>query len=109
MAWLIRDNDVLATLEVAESFRDRFKGLLGRDELAGALLIRPGRSVHTLGMRFAIDVAFCNGEMKVLSVTTMSPFRLSVPRLTARCVIEAPAGAFDRWHLAVGDQLEIKE
>ncbi|MHB1487512.1 MAG: DUF192 domain-containing protein [Acidimicrobiales bacterium] len=108
MAWLLRDNDVLATLEIAESLRDRFKGLVGRDDLAGALLIRPGRSVHTLGMRFAIDVAFCDKDLKVLATTTLSPYRLSVPRRGAHCVIEAPAGAFERWHLAVGDQLEIQ-
>lgn len=108
MAWLLRDNDVLATLEVAESARDRFKGLLGRDDLAGALLIRPARSVHTVGMRFAIDVAFCDKDLKVLAMTTLLPYRLAAPRLGARCVIEAPAGAFERWHLVVGDQLEIQ-
>ncbi|MGH9301098.1 MAG: DUF192 domain-containing protein [Acidimicrobiales bacterium] len=108
MPWLLRQNDVLATLEVAESFRERALGLLGRDEVPGALLIRPARSVHTIGMRFAIDVAFCDKELMVLSTTTLSPFRLTVPRMRARCVIEAPAGAFARWGLGVGDQLEIK-
>ena len=37
-------------------------GLLGRDGIEGALLLRPARSVHTLGMRFAIDVAFCDAD-----------------------------------------------
>ena len=110
MAWLLRDGDVLAALDVAESLPDRLRGLLGRDGLEGALLIRKARSVHTVGMRFPIDVAFCNSDLVVVDmVTPMSRYRLSRPRFKARCVIEAEAGAFERWRLLPGDQLEIKD
>lgn len=106
--WLVRDGDVLATLEVADSARGRSKGLLGRDGIEGALLLRPARSVHTIGMRFPIDVAFLDGALVVLATVTMRPGRIGMPRLSARAVIEAEAGAFARWSLRVGDQLEIK-
>jgi uncharacterized protein len=110
MAWLLRDGDVLAALDVAESLPDRLRGLLGRDGLEGALLIRKARSVHTVGMRFPIDVAFCNADLVVVDMLTpMSRYRLGRPRFKARCVIEAEAGAFERWRLLPGDQLEIKD
>ena len=108
MAWLVRDGDVLAAVEVAESFGSRLKGLLGRDGLDGALLLRPARSVHTVGMRFAIDVAFCDASMRVLATRTMRPYRMTVPRWKAKCVVEASAGAFERWGLRVGDELEVR-
>ena len=108
MAWLLRDGEVLAALEVAEGFTGRSRGLLGRDGIEGALLIKPARSVHTVGMRFPIDVAFCDRDMTVVATITMRRFRLSRPRLKARCVVEAEAGAFDRWSLRPGDRLEIK-
>ena len=108
MAWLIRGDDVLATLDVADSFATRLKGLLGRDGIDGAFLIRPAASVHTLGMKFAIDVAFCDKSMTVVDLITMRPNRLSMIRPKARCVIEAEAGAFERWGLRRGDQLEIR-
>jgi uncharacterized membrane protein (UPF0127 family) len=108
MAWLLRDGDVLAAIEVAESFGARLKGLLGRDGLDGALLLRPARSVHTVGMRFAIDVAFCDASMRVIAVRTMPPQRMTMPRRKAKCVIEASAGAFERWGLRVGDELEVR-
>jgi uncharacterized membrane protein (UPF0127 family) len=109
MAWLLRDGDVLAALDVAESLPDRFRGLLGRDGLDGALLIRKARSVHTVGMRFAVDVAFCDADLIVVDMLAPMPrYRLSRPRMRARCVIEAEAGAFERWRLRPGDQLEIK-
>lgn len=108
MAWLLRDGEVLAALEVAEGFAARSKGLLGRDGVEGAMLIKPARSVHTVGMRFPIDVAFCDREMTVLDTVTMGRFRLTRPRVRSRCVIEAEAGAFERWGLRPGDRLEIK-
>lgn len=108
MPWLLRDGEVLAALEVAEGFTGRSRGLLGREGIEGALLIKPARSVHTVGMRFPIDVAFCDRDMTVVATVTMRRFRLSRPRLKARCVVEAEAGAFERWSLRPGDHLEIK-
>ena len=108
MPWLIRDGEVLATLEVARGLGGRLHGLLGRDSVEGALLLRPARSVHTIGMRFPIDVAYCSSDLRVLDCVTMPRHRLGRPRRRARCVIEAEAGAFERWGLHVGDQLEIK-
>ena len=109
MPWLLRDGDVLCSLEVAEGARGRGRGLLGRDGLDGALLLRPAIQVHTLGMRFAIDVAYVDGSMRVIDVVTpMAPWRLGAPRVRARGAIEAAAGSFERWGLHVGDELEIR-
>ena len=108
MAWLVRDGEVLATLEVARTTRAKLRGLLGRDGVEGALMIPKAKSVHTVGMRFPIDVAFCDRDMRVIAVVCMHRHRLGRPRLRARCVIEAEAGAFERWKLAPGDHLEVK-
>jgi hypothetical protein len=109
MPWLLREGEVLASLEVARSRRDRMQGLLGRDGIEGALLIEPARSVHTMGMRFPLDVAFCDGGLTVLKVVRMGRHRVSLPVLRAHSVIEAEAGSFARWQLRPGDQLEVKE
>ena len=108
MPWLLRDGDVLASLEVAEERRTRRKGLLGRDGIDGALLLVPARSVHSVGMRFPIDVAWLDGELTVLRTTRLARNRMTRPVLRAHAVLEAEAGAFARWDLQVGDQLERK-
>ncbi len=108
MPWLVHDSKVLATLEVADSVTSRSRGLLGRDGIEGALLLAPARSVHTVRMRFAIDVAFLDADHVVLRILTMPPNRLSRPVWRARSVIEAEAGSFDRWNLRPGDRLEIR-
>lgn len=108
MAWLMRDATVLASVEVADTFATRCRGLLGRDGIDGALLLRPARSVHTLGMRFAIDVAHCDGDLRVLHISRMRPHRVGRPFRRAYVIIEAEAGAFERWGLQVGDELAIE-
>ena len=108
MAWLLRDGEVLASLEVAATRRARSRGLLRRDGVEGALLLQPCRSVHTVGMRFPIDVAFCDEDLRVLRIVTMPRHRLSRLVWRSRTVIEAEAGAFARWGLRPGDQLEVK-
>jgi uncharacterized membrane protein (UPF0127 family) len=100
---------VLASLEVASTLRERTRGLLGRDGVDGALLLRPARSVHTAGMRFSIDVAFLDREFVVLRVQRMRPWRVSRLVWRARSVLEAEAGAFSMWGLCPGDRLEIRE
>lgn len=109
MGWLLRDGEVLASVEVADSRPARRRGLLGRDSIDGALLLVPARSVHTIGMRFPIDVAWLDGELTVLRTTCVRRHRVSRPVLKARSVLEAEAGAFARWNLVVGDQLELKD
>lgn len=108
MPWLLRDDKVLASLDVAGTARRRSRGLLGRDGIDGALLLRPARAVHTVRMRFPIDVAFCDADMVVVRTVRMAPNRLGRPCLKARCVIEAEAGAFEKWGVVPGVQLEVR-
>jgi len=108
MTWLLREGDVLAAAEVAETFAQRSRGLLGRTGYEGAMVLPRTRSVHTFGMKFAIDVALCDQELTVLRVWTVRPYRMTFPRRRGRSVIEAEAGAFERWGLRVGDHLELR-
>ncbi|WP_328768951.1 DUF192 domain-containing protein [Streptomyces sp. NBC_00286] len=96
-------------LELAESRRARRRGLLGRDGIDGALLLTPASAVHTLGMRFAIDVAYLDRELRVLAVRTMRPGRIGRPRFRARHVLEAEAGAMEGWGLRLGVRVTVRD
>ncbi|GHI05281.1 hypothetical protein Scel_36020 [Streptomyces cellostaticus] len=95
-------------LEISTSYRARTKGLLGRDALDGAMLLSPASGVHTFGMRIPIDVAYLDRRLTVLAVRTMQPGRLGRPRLRARHVLEAEAGAMAEWGLDVGVQVTVE-
>ena len=109
MAWLVHDGTVLASVERADSVKSRTKGLLGRDGIDGALLLDRTKSVHTIGMKFPIDVAFCDDEMRVLRIVTMPKHRVSRIEFGAACAIETTAGRFNHWQIEPGAQLEIRD
>ncbi|MEV6530289.1 DUF192 domain-containing protein [Streptomyces sp. NPDC051639] len=94
-------------LELAESAGARRRGLLGRDGVEGALLLGPASAVHTLGMRFTVDVAYLDRRLRVLAVRTMRPGRLGLPRPRSRYVLEAEAGAMERWGVRRGAQVTL--
>lgn len=94
-------------LEVATTPWARTRGLLGRDGIEGALWLPGVRSVHTMGMRFALDVAWLDGDGRVRRVRTMRPWRMSRWVPGAAGVLEAEAGIFARWGLEIGSVVDL--
>ena len=109
MPWIVADGRVLASADLATDRATRTKGLVGRDHLEGALVLQPCRWIHTIGMRFPLDVAYLDADGVVVKTLRMKRRRLGIPVWHARVVVEAEAGAFARWGLRVGDVLEIRD
>jgi len=108
VAWLVSEARVLAAADLADDRRSRRKGLLGREHIDGALVLEPCRWVHTLGMKFDIDVAHLDCDGRVIHLASMRPHRIGRPIPKARSVIEAERGAFERWGLHLGDIIEVR-
>ena len=92
------------TVRHATRLPDRLRGLLGRGSLGPdeVLVITPCAAIHTIGMRFAIDVAFVGRAGRILRVDrAVRPWRVRwCP--AARSVVEMAEGGADRLGLAVG-------
>jgi uncharacterized membrane protein (UPF0127 family) len=79
----------------ARSRSARRRGLVGRPcpALGEALVIDPARQVHTLGMRYAIDVVFCDERWIVVHVVRgLRPWRVTRWVRRARYAVELGAG-----------------
>ena len=109
MAWLVSDGNVIASAEVARGRVERGRGLLGRDSLDGAFVIPQCRWIHTIRMRFPLDVAFVDEAGQVVKTVRMKQHRIGMPVRSASWLVEAEAGAFARWGLRVGDVIELRE
>jgi uncharacterized protein len=99
-------------VDVADSSLSRMVGLLGKSGLAPAtgLLIMPSQAVHSMGMRFPIDVLFMDRNWRVIHVQpSMVPYRISGLHWRARCVLELPVGAIAETCTSVGDELRIED
>jgi uncharacterized protein len=68
----------------------------------------PSRGVHTIGMRFAIDlVALDDRGIVVDSVTGLQPWRIRLPRRGTVGVLELPVGSLARSGTSVGHRIEF--
>ncbi len=86
----------LCELVVLGTWVKRLRGLLGTDERARPVLLTRCRSIHTCGMRYALDVAFVGERGEVLSVLRGLAPRRRVSCTKAVCVAERPASE-DEW------------
>jgi uncharacterized membrane protein (UPF0127 family) len=107
--WLVSKANVLASAELATSHADRGRGFLGRDHAEGALVLDHTRWIHTIGMRFTLDVAYVDRDGIVIRTSRMRPYRIGPFVRDAARVVEAQAGSFERWGLRLGDVVELRE
>jgi uncharacterized membrane protein (UPF0127 family) len=106
-----RDTVLADRADIADTAAKRNKGLLKHTGLAPGegLWIVPCQAIHTIGMKFPIDVLFLNKTKRVLKVRrNMNKWKMAVC-LGARSVLELPAGRCHAMQTAVGDQLEFEK
>ena len=71
--------------------------------------IAPCEAVHTIGMKFPIDVLFLDRKKRVLKIRKeMKVWRMAAC-FRAHSVLELPAGLSDETGTTVGDQIELEK
>jgi hypothetical protein len=107
-----RQTEIADSVMVADTFRSRLRGWLGRDEvnIGEGLWIVPSRAVHTRGMSFPIDSLFLDRTYRVVAAEeNMSPGHMTRFWWRARTVLELPAGTLRRTGTCVGDQIQMQQ
>jgi len=106
-------NAYLAThLSVAGTHWSRLRGLMGKDAASftagDGLWIIPSRGVHTLAMRFPIDVLYLDTNKLVVHVEqNLKPWRVARVSMRAASVLELPGNTLRSSGTAIGDEIEI--
>ena len=99
---------VLPRVALTTNAWDRLRGLLGRPRLqpGEGLLIDPCPSVHTIGMRYPLDLVFLDPEFRLLKqVESLQPLRWASCH-GARATLELAPGSLNALALTPGDRLE---
>lgn len=107
----LRDTCVVAQVWDASSVWERTRGLLGRPALlpGQGMLIRDCRLVHTLGMRYALDLAFLDGTGQIKKlVRDIRPNRMAGSFKAAQ-TLELATGTLAQLALSTGDMLTWRE
>lgn len=95
------------SVQLADGFLTRLRGLIGtRNTRQTGLWLTPCASIHTIGMRFPIDVVFIDRKGMVRKIdVAVPPFRVRRAARGTYSVLELPAGYTRRVQLRVGDRL----
>lgn len=84
------------------------RGLLGRAQLAPGegFLIESCNLVHTVGMRYALDLVFLDAEWRICKITeAVRPMRCA-GAFAAKATLELLAGTLAPMGLRLGQQLQ---
>lgn len=106
-----RQTPLMLQGRLANTFWTRLRGLLGTDSLqSGEGLILAGeKSIHTLFMRFPIDVVYVDKQFIVIrTASNMIPYRLGPFVARSAYVLEMPVGVISNTSTQVGDVLKFE-
>jgi len=112
MKLMYGDSVLVPNLIPAFRIIDRMVGLLGRDGLqpGSAMLLRPCGSIHTVGMRFSLDVIFVDSDMRVTKVVRgLKPGRLCLGGRGAKAAIEMESGSLELTGIVPGVPLRTTD
>ena len=90
----------------ADTFFKRLIGLMGKKDFNHALLFANLRdsSIHTMFMRFEIDVYFIDENKRVFDKTSLKPWRFYKSKKQAKYVLETKKGLLK---IKIGDYLDF--
>lgn len=96
---------------MARTAIDRFVGLMGRKDLSTVFLLIPHcRSVHTCFMRGPIDLAFLDGQGRVVVLKeAVKPWRLAFGTSESESTLELPAGYLRSKGIQRGDRIKCQQ
>jgi uncharacterized membrane protein (UPF0127 family) len=99
-------------LALANTHWTRLRGLLGTspDDFRNGcgIWIVPCHGVHTLAMRFPIDVAYLDPDRIVIHIEReLRPWRFAPVRMQAASVLELPSQVLSETGTEMGDKIEI--
>lgn len=118
-AFRITDKNTLKNEEIiadpviqAQSFLDKLFGLTIRRKLSKkkGFLLYNCNSIHTLWMRYSIDVIFIDINGEVLAVfNNLKPFRITPFIKNASYALEMISGTVEKNSLKAGDNIQFED
>lgn len=90
----------------ADTFFKRLIGLMGKKDFKDCMIFKNLRdsSVHSMFMRFEIDVYFIDENRTVFEKASLKPWRFYRPKKQAKCILETEK---NRLKLEIGDKLDF--
>jgi uncharacterized protein len=98
------------SIESAETFFTRLKGLMFRKQLSngGGLYLHPCKSIHTFFMKFPIDVLYINKDWKIVGMEEkLEPGKIGRQFPGAASVVELESGSIQKNGIKEGQIVKL--
>lgn len=108
MKILINEKKILSEVKIAKNSIDRLKGLMFDHDMKDmdAFFIPHCNWIHTMFMKFPIDVVYLDNKYKVIDTdSNVLPWRMCMPRFKARHVLELKSGFLLNNKICTGEVL----
>ena len=91
---------------LADTFFKRFKGLMGKKDFEDTLLFTnlTDSSIHTMFMRFEIDIYFIDKNKIIYDKVSLKPWKFYKPKKRAAYILETKK---NKLKLEIGDSLDL--
>ncbi|MDR1086760.1 MAG: DUF192 domain-containing protein [Endomicrobium sp.] len=90
----------------AQTFWQRFIGLMFKKNIKYSVLFKNCKSVHTFFMHFNLDVIFLDRDNRVIKIVKqLKPFRIVLPVKNAVSIVEMPSNAIENVNSLLGKKL----
>jgi uncharacterized membrane protein (UPF0127 family) len=97
---------IVNKIKIADTFKKRLIGLIGRDKLQDeGLLLTNCSSIHCFFMKTTIDVVYLSNNMTVLYKETIKPWRIGKFIKGTKHILEIPENASEC--IKIGDTIEL--
>ncbi|WP_405294893.1 DUF192 domain-containing protein [Methanobrevibacter sp.] len=100
------NEQVNVKIVLADTFFKRFKGLMFKKDFNECMLFSNlnDSSIHSLFMRFTIDVYFIDENMIIYDNVTLKPWKFYKPKKHAKYILETKK---NKLKLEIGDKLDF--
>lgn len=94
-------------IEYADTFFKRFKGLMLKKDIDFGVVFAnlSGSSIHTMFMRFEIDVYFLDENNVIYEKVSLKPWRFHSPKRRPESILETKRNYVS---LKIGDKIEFQ-
>ena len=105
---MVNGTRVIASVNIASARVDKRRGLKAFEDASIPLVIQSCNWVHSIGMKFPIDVVYLDENDVIIDIAPLKQNRIALPRRRAVRVVETAPGAFRHWGLTMGDRIEFR-
>ncbi|OUR93702.1 hypothetical protein A9Q84_19765 [Halobacteriovorax marinus] len=105
-----KENILCKKAKIAKSFSDRLVGLMFKKHMKNfdGLLITQCNSIHTMFMRYKLDLIFLDKNLNVIKIIeNIKPWRMTLMYFKSTQVLELEGGSLNG-SIQKGEQLEMK-